>query len=150
MKLLRKPQIHAAIVSAVSLFYALVFIVISGHIEFEHILSRAGTVNGAFWNGWSAFLKAGHMRYIGYAYLLLTLAIVLLSLSRKRDYDEYQTSIFGKGVMAMGAALVLLFPIVLLMVLSIPAYAAETLLFLVTVHWSIVLSVDLIYVIRCR
>ena len=47
-------------------------------------------------------------------------------------------------------ALVLLFPIALLMVLSIPAYAAETLLFLVTVHWSIVLGVDLVYVIRCR
>ena len=64
MKLLRKPPVHAAIVSAVSLFYAFVFIVISGHIEFERILSRAGTVNGAFWNGWSAFLKAGNMRYI--------------------------------------------------------------------------------------
>ena len=150
MRLLRKPQIHAAIVSAVSLFYAFVFILISGHIEFERILSRAGTVNSAFWNVWSAFLKEGNMQYIGYAYILLTLAIVILSLSRKRDYDEYQTSIFGKGVMVMGAAMVLLFPIALLMVLSIPVYAAETLLFLVTIHWSIVLSVDLIYVIRGR
>ena len=64
MKILRKPQINAVIVLVISMFYALVFILISGHIEFERIINHANTLNSIFWNGWSAFLKQGNMRYI--------------------------------------------------------------------------------------
>lgn len=72
MKIMRKPQINAVIISAVSMFYALVFILISGHIEFERILNHADTLNSAFWNGWSDFLKQGNMKYIGYAYIVFS------------------------------------------------------------------------------
>ncbi len=148
MRILRKPQTNAAIVSVVSAFYALVFILISGHMEFERMLNHADTLNSTFWNGWAAFLKQGNMKYIGYAYIVLALAIVVISFIQKREFDEYQTGILEKGIMVMGIAMVALFPIALILVLSDPSYSIETLLFLVIAHWSTVLVVDLIYVIR--
>lgn len=148
MRILRKPQTNAVIISVVSIFYALVFIIISGHLEFERILNHAETLNSPFWNGWSIFLKQGNMKYIGYAYIALALAIVIISIIRKRDYDEYQTGILEKGMIVMGTALMLLFPITLIMVLSDHSYSIETLMFLVVAHWSIVLIADLIYVIK--
>lgn len=148
MRLFRKPQANAAIVSVVSGFYALVFILISGHMEFERMLNHADTLNSTFWNGWSAFLKQGNMKYIGYAYIALAFAIIIISFVRKRDYDEYQTGIFEKGIIVMGAAMVVLFPIALILVISDPSYCIETMMFLVVAHWSIVLIADLIYVIR--
>ena len=148
MKILRKPQINAVIVLVISMFYALVFILISGHIEFERIINHANTLNSTFWNGWSVFLKQGNMRYIGYAYIILALAIVIVSFIKKRDYDEYQTSILEKAVITMGVALVFLFPVALLLVLSDPSYSIEALMFLLVAHWSSVLIADLIYVIK--
>lgn len=148
MKILRKPQTNAIIISVVSIFYALVFILISGHLEFERILDHAETLNSPFWNDWSAFLKQENLKYIGYAYIVLTLAIVIISIVRKRDYDEYQTGILEKGLIVMGAAMILLFPIALILVLSDRSYSIETMMFLVVAHWSIVLLADLIYVIK--
>lgn len=148
MKIFRKAQINAVIVSVVSVFYALVFILISGHLEFERILNHADTLNSAFWNGWSAFIKQGNIKYIGYAYIVLALDIVIISFIKKRDYDEYQISILEKGIMVMGAVMVLFFPIALILVLSDPSYCIETLLFLIVAHWTTVLIVDLIYVIK--
>ena len=148
MRILRKPQTNAVVISVVSIFYALVFIIISGHLEFERILNHAETLNSPFWNEWSVFLKQGNMKYIGYAYIALALAIVIISIVRKRDYDEYQTGILEKGMIVMGTALMLLFPIALIMVLSDHSYSIETLMFLVVAHWSIVLIADLIYVIK--
>lgn len=148
MKILRKPQILAAFVSVISLFYASVFILISGHLEFERILDHTTTLNSSFWNGWSAFLKQGNIKYIGYAYILFAFAIVIISLIQKQEYDEYQVSILEKGIMAMGTVMVLLCPTALILVLSDPSYCVETLLLLVVAHWSAVLIADLIYVIR--
>lgn len=147
MKILRKPQTNAAIISLISIFYALVFILTSGHLEFERILNHANTLNSPFWNEWSGFLKQGNMKYIGYIYIVLALAITILSLIRKQDYDEYQTCILKKGVIAMGTVMVFLFPIALLLTLSDPLYSIETLMFLVVAHWFTVLIADLIYVI---
>lgn len=148
MNVFRKPHTNAILISVVSLFYALVFILISGHMEFERLIKHADTLNSTFWNVWSEFLKQGNMKYIGYAYIVIALAIVILSLVRKRDYDEYQTGILEKGIVVMGAIMIVLFPIAFIMVLSDPSYCIETMMFLVVSHWSIVLIADLIYVIR--
>ena len=148
MNVFRKPHTNAILISVVSLFYALVFILISGHMEFERLLKHADTLNSTFWNVWSEFLKQGNMKYIGYNYIVIALVIVILSLVRKRDYDEYQIGILEKGIVVMGAIMIVLFPIALIMVLSDPSYCIETMMFLVVSHWSIVLIADLIYVIR--
>ena len=148
MKVLKKPYINAIVIAVVSAFYALIFILISGHVEFERLLNRTVTLNSTFWNGWSAFLKQGSIKYIGYVYLLLAIIIVLLSFVKKRDYDEYQKCILEKGILTMGVIMIMTFPISLIMVLSDPSYCVETLMFLVVLHWTIVLIMDLIYVIK--
>ena len=149
MKILRKPQINAAVIAVISALYAVMFSLVSGHVEFDRILDHANTLNSAFWNAWTVFLKQGNLKYIGYSYLVVTIVIVIASFAKRRNYDEYQTSILGKGIMVMGIALVALFPIALLLVLSDPQYAIETVMFLVVVHWAIVLIADSVLVLQC-
>lgn len=148
MKIMRNPKANAAIILIITAFYSLVFILTSGHIEFKRMLNHASTLNSAFWNVWSAFLMRGNLKYIGYAYLVLAVAIVILSLIRKQNYDEYQISILEKGLIASGIVMVCLSPMTLVLVLSDPNYAIESLMLLVVVHWSTVLIADLAYVIK--
>ncbi len=148
MRILRKPKINAAIILGITVFYSLVFIFTSGHIEFNRMLNHADTLSFDFWNSWSDFLMQGNMKYIGYVYIVLAAAIVILSLIRKRDYDEYQTGILEKGFIVTGIVMVCLFPLALLLILSDPNYSIETIMLLVVVHWSTVLISDLAYVIK--
>ena len=148
MKILRKPQINAAVIAVISALYAVMFSLISGHVEFDRILDHANTLNSAFWNAWTVFLKQGKLKSIGYSYLVVTIVIVIAAFAKRRNYDEYQTSILGKGIIVMGIALVALFPIALLLVLSDPQYAIETVMFLVVVHWAIVLIADSVLVLQ--
>ena len=148
MKILRKPQINAAVIAVISALYAVMFSLISGHVEFDRILDHANTLNSAFWNAWTVFLKQGNLKYIGYSYLVVTIVIVIAAFAKRRNYDEYQTSILGKGIIVMGIALVALVPIALLLVLSDPQYAIETVMFLVVVHWAIVLIADSVLVLQ--
>ena len=148
MKIMRNPKVNAAIILIITTFYSLVFILSSGHIEFERMLNHASTLNNTFWNAWSAFLMQGNLKYIGYAYLVLAVAIVILSFIRKQNYDEYQISFLEKGLITSGIVMVCLSLMALVLVLSDPNYAIESLIFLVIVHWSTVLITDLAYVIK--
>ena len=148
MNLIRNPKINAAIVLVITMFYSLVFILTSGHLEFERILCHANTLNSSLWNFWSEFLIRGHLKYIGYVFIALALAIVILSLIRIKGYDEYQTSILQKGLVSAGVILLCLFPLTLLLILSEPNYAIEAITMLVVVHWSAVLIAELVYTLR--
>jgi len=148
MKMIRNPKISAAVILVISAFYAMVFIFTSGHIEFVRLLDHNSTLNANFWNAWSDFLTQGHLKYIGYAYIALASAIAILSLVRKRGYDEYQTDILGKGFMIAGIAMACLFPFALLLILSDPQYCIETIILLVVVHWSAVLIAGLAYAVK--
>lgn len=151
MKLMRHPYVNAAITASISLFYGAVFLVTSGHLEFERMLRHAQTVNHAFWNGWSAFVGQGCLKYVGCAYILAALCVVLLSVVRKRDYDEYQAGILSASFAITGILMVLLFPAALVLTLSDPNYAIEATLFLVVAHWSVFLAVNLVYTVKwCR
>lgn len=145
---MRKPVTNAVFIAVISVFYATVFIIISGHIEFERMLNHKQTLNSAFWNEWSVFLKEGNMKYIGLIYLILAAAVVFLSLMRRKNYDEYQISILAKSFITAGTVMVFLFPLALLLVLSDPNYSIETIMFLVVAHWSAFLIADLFLVIR--
>ena len=83
MKILRKPQVNAVIILGVSVFYAFIFILTSHHAEFERMLNHPSTLSSSFWNIWSVFLKQGNLKYIGFSYIALALAIVVLSFIRK-------------------------------------------------------------------
>ena len=43
MNLMKNPKINAAIILAITMFYSLVFILTSGHLEFGRILGHANT-----------------------------------------------------------------------------------------------------------
>lgn len=148
MKIMRKPLVNSVMVTIISVFYAFVFVLSSGHLEFERILDHSMTQSSTFWNAWNAFLKQGNLKYIGYSYLVFTAAILVISVTRKPDYDEYQTGILEKGLMVSGIAMVLLFLLAFLLILSDHGYAVELVTFLVVAHWSVLLVADLVYVIR--
>lgn len=151
MKLIKNPYINASITAIVSFFYAAVFILTSGHIEFEQILGHEETLNNALWNSWSAFLKQGNLKYIGYVYILIAVCVIVLSTIRRKNYDEYQTGILATSFIVNGFIMLILFPAALLLILSDPNYAVETIMLLIVAHWSVFLIVNLIYTIKwCR
>ena len=151
MKIMKNPYINAAVTSVISLTYATVFILTSGHIEFDRILNHSQTLNSAFWNDWSIFLLQGNLKYIGYTYIAAAIGIIILSIIRKKNYDEYQVGILTTSFVVMGVILLLLFPVSLFLVLSDPNYAVEMLMFLIVAHWSVFLVTDLTYAIKwCR
>ena len=137
MRIMKNPYINAIVTSVISLAYAAVFILTSGHIEFERLLNHSQTLNRAFWNNWSTFLLHGNLKYIGYVYITAAISIIILSIIRKKNYDEYQAGILTTSFVAMGVIMLLLFPTALLLVLSDPNYAVEILMFLIVVHWSV-------------
>ena len=145
MKTLKSPKINALLISVVSTFYTFLFIFTSNHVEFMRLLSHSKTLNSDFWNSWSTFVQNGNMRYIGYVIIVLTIAIVFLTVLRKQDYDEYQVNILAKGFVTAGIITVFMLPIALLLVLSDSNYAIEVMLCLLTSQWLGVLVVDLIY-----
>ena len=145
MKLMKHPYVNAAITASISLLYGVIFFVTSGHLELERMLQHAPTLNHGFWNGWSAFIGRGCLKYIGCAYILAALCVVVLSFIRRADYDEYQAGILSVSFIITGILMVLLFPAALVLTLSDPNYAIETTLFLVVAHWSIFLAVNLAY-----
>lgn len=151
MKLLKNPYINAAVIAAISLFYAAMFIIASGSMEFQHSLSHGQTLSNDFWNNWTVFLQQGNLKYFGYAYLILAVVILALSFVRGKRYDEYQVGILSVSLIATGIMLLFFFPFALLFVLSDRNYAIEMLTFLVVAHWSVFLLVNLIYSIKwCR
>jgi len=149
MKIMRKPVINASVIAVISIFYSIVFVVTSGHIELERMLNHKQTLSSGFWNGWSVFLKEGNMKYIGFIYIVLALIIVILSVIRSKNYDEYQISVLVKSFIVAGAVMVFLFPLAFLLILSDPNYSIEFMMFLVVAHWSVLLIADLFFVIRC-
>jgi hypothetical protein len=145
---MRKPAINASVIAVISVFYSMVFVITSGHIEFERMLNHKQTLQSDFWNGWSVFLKEGNMKYVGFIYLTLAAVVVVLSLLKKKNYDEYQISILAKSFIVAGIAIVFLFPVAFLLILSDPNYSIEIMMFLVVAHWSALLIADLLFVIR--
>ena len=128
--------------------YAIIFILTSNHLEFERMLNHGQTLNSVFWNGWSAFLRQGNLKYVGYIYIAIIIFIIILSVLRKKSYDEYQVGILTTSFVATGFLLLLLFPVALLLVLSDPNYAIEAVLLLIVAHWSVFLIADLVYVVK--
>lgn len=78
------------------------------------------------------------------------MAIIVLALTifRKQAYDEYQINILSKFLMVSGLITILVLPLVLILILSDPNYAIETVLLFLTIQWLGVLVVDLIYLIK--
>ena len=149
MKILKHPIVNAMFISLMSAVYSFLFIFSSNHTEFLRLLSNSDTLQSDFWNGWSDFIKVGNMRYIGYAIIILTLVILLIMLIKPtKKYDEYQISILSKSLVVAGVLSILIIPIIMIMILSDPNYAIETIFLFAVIQWFVVLVTDIIYVIK--
>jgi hypothetical protein len=132
-----------------SVIYSFIFIFTAGHMEFVMILSHGETLNSAFWNGWSDFLRTGNMRFIGYLIIGLTITIIVLILiKRRKKYDEYQVSILSKSLLVAGTLSILMIPFMMILLLSDSNYAVETIFLFASLQWVSVLVSYLIYVIK--
>ncbi len=149
MRLLKYSIVNAAFIGLMSAVYSFLFIFTSDHIEFLRLLSHADTLQSDFWNWWSDFIRAGNMRYIGYTIIILTLIISLLVLLKPtKKYDEYQLSILSKSLIIAGVLSILMVPIIMILLLSDPSYAIETIFLFAVVQWFGVLLTDMIYIIK--
>ncbi len=150
--ILSHPAINAVCISLFTIFYGLIFIVTSGHMEFESLLYYGGvSLRGDFfWNGWGSFLAAGHHVYIAYVMIALTVLVVVLLLLRRHPYDEYHTSLLIRCLAVAAVLTLIAIAVFYLMILSDPNGIIEKFTLFVVIHWSTVILSDLVYVLLCR
>ena len=149
MTLFKNPFTNIIFIISMSAVYSFIFIFTSDHIEFSGLLTHTQTLNSPFWNEWSDFIKAGNMKFIGYFIIGLTVIILLfMAIKRTKNYDEYQLSILNRCFIIAGFISILMLPVIMVMLLSDPNYAVETILLFASVQWVSVIVLYLIYVIR--
>ncbi len=151
-RFLRHPAVNAVCISLFTAYYALIFLVTSGHIEFTGMLyySRTKPYNQTFWNNWSAFLAAGHQKYLAYALVAVTIFTVVLLILRPRPYDEYHTSLLIQCLAVAVVLTLIAIAVFYLIILSDPNGVIEKFTLFIVVHWAAVVLCDLAYVILCR
>lgn len=149
MSLLKLPIVNALFISGLTTFYSFIFIFTANHIEFLSMLSSNQTLSSPFWNGWSDFVRAGNLKYVGYLFIAITVFVLFTMLvKRTKKYDEYQTSMLARSLLVAGVLSILMIPFIMILLLSDPNYSVETILFFVTIQWFGVLATDLFYVLR--
>lgn len=117
-------------------------------MELDGMLAN-GTLQSIFWNSWSEFIKAGHMKYIGYVIIALTIIILFLIIFKgTKRYDEFQTNILTKILVFAGTISIIMMPMVMFMLLNDRNYTVEIIFLFATVQWIGVLMLDLFYVLK--
>ncbi|MEA4896306.1 MAG: hypothetical protein VB064_13760 [Oscillospiraceae bacterium] len=150
--LLRRPSVNAVCISLFTAFYGLIFILTSGHGEFQDLLYYSRTSNGkaSFLKSFSSFLAAGHQAYIAYALIAITIVVVVLLLIRRHPYDEYHISLLS-GCLAVAVVLTMIaIAIFYLAILSESNGIVEKFTLFITIHWTVVVLADLSFVLLCR
>jgi len=151
-RLLSHPVTNVVGISIFTLFYALIFVVTSEHLEFQGLLyyNRNYYNNPDFWHVWSGFLDAGYQRYIAYVLIAVTALIVILLLLRRRPYDEYHLSILMQCLVVALVLTLLSIALFYLMILSDSNGIVEKFTLFITIHWVTVVLADFVYVLICR
>lgn len=145
MKVIKSRGVTSLFVVLLSVFHAFIFIFTSNHPEFNRLLSKKDTLQG-FWNEYSAFVAVGNMKYIGYLLLLLSLVVCGLYFIKRKGASERMKS--NNVLMVGGGLSLLLYPILLLLVLSDSNYAIESVFLMGTIQCVASLAVVLIDIIR--
>lgn len=149
--ILKNPAVNAVCISLFTAFYALIFIVTSGHGEFKSLLYYSRTTGiHPFWTGWSGFLASGHHAYIAYALMALTILVVLMLLFRRRPYDEYHTANLIQCLVVATVLTLIAIAGFYLMILSDSNGIVEKFTLFIVIHWTTVVLADLVYVFVSR
>lgn len=145
MKVIKSRGVTSLFVVLLSVFHAFIFIFTSNHPEFHRLLSEKNTLQG-FWRKWSAFIAGGNMKYIGYLLLFFSLVIIVLYFVKRNAANERMKS---QNVLMIGGGLsLLLYPILLMLVLSDSNYAIESVFLMGTIQCVVTLAVVLFDIIR--
>lgn len=146
-RILKNPAVNALGLSLFTAFYALIFIVTSGHIEFESLLyyNRAMSIQ-SFWTGWSNFLASGRHSFIAYTLIGITILVVLMLLLRRHPYDEYHTANLAQCLAVAAILTLIAIAGFYLMILSDPNGIVEKFTLFIVIHWTTVVLADLAYV----
>ncbi len=145
---MNKPKINSIFVLSVSFLYSSIFIFTSNHIEFKRLLKHSKTLNSSFWNSYTNFIANGNMKYVAYASLLIAVLIFILTFFRSKKYNKEQVKILNKGLVISGLISILLFPFLLILILSDPNYTIEVSFFFLTLQWFGLLFLNLIYLFK--
>lgn len=150
-RILRHPAANGICISLFSAFYALIFIITSGHREFTNLLyySRHPHID-SFWGSWSGFLAAGHHAYVAYGLVAITILVVILLSLRRRAYDEYHTALLIQCLIVALALTLIAIAAFFLIILSDANGIVEKFTFFITIHWATVVLADFAYVFLCR
>lgn len=149
--ILKKPGTNALCISMFTAFYGLIFIVTSGHMEFERLLYYGrSTGRHSFWQGWSSFLASGRQIYIAYVLIALTVLVVLMLLFRRRPYDEYHVAGLIRCLAAATVITLIAIAGFYVLILSDPNGIVEKFTLFIVIHWTTVVLADLAYVFICR
>lgn len=146
--MIKRPAVNAAFIVTLSAFYSMLFIFIAEHMEFQSLLRPKGTLQAPLLNMFTLFLMNGHLKYVGYVFLAVAAVIVVFSVLRRRQYDEYQGMILARCAFTVGILTVLFVPLLLLLHLSDPTYSLEFMFLFIIIHWTGVLITDLILVVK--
>lgn len=143
MTIFRKPITNALFITFFSCIYCLLFSIPADHIEFYRLMNKQQTLNYCF-----KFIREGNTRYISMLFGALTVSIIILSVIKRKKFDEYQFKGLIHSLMYCGLLSILLIPITLLSILSDRNYAIETIYVIATIDWLTILLVDLFHLIK--
>lgn len=151
-RLLRNPAVNGTCLGLFSAFYAAIFLLTSGHMEFGSLLyyARFDHHNEPFWTAWSRFLAAGHHAWIAWALLSLTAAVIALLFLHGRSYDEYHTALLTNCLAVSLILTLAAIAVFYFMVLSESNGIVEKFTLFIVIHWATVVLADLVFVLACR
>ena len=147
-RILKSPAVNAIRLSVLTAFYTLVFMMHTGNTDFEWLQYYEG--ESSFWKSWSTFICYEHHIDIAKIWVVLTVLIVVLLLTRRRPYDEYHTTILTYCLAVAAVLTLAAIAIFYLIILREPIYIAGKFTLFITIHWTTVVLADLVYVLLCR
>ena len=150
--ILKRPLVNAVCIGLFSAFYTVLFFITARRTEFENILYyvRLKENTNPFWSFWSAFLAAGHQRFIAMTLAAITVFVVLLLVTRRKSYDEYHMSILINCFVAALVLTLVAIALLFLVVLGNPFGIIEKFMLFIVAHWAAVVLANLAYVLLCR
>lgn len=146
-RILKSPTANAICIGIFTAFYASVFFMTSGSMNFENNLHSNVS---PLWSWWRDFLAAGHQVYIAGALIAVTILVVVLLMIRRQPYDEYHTSILTNCLVAAAVLTLAAIAIFYLIILDDPSEIIGKFTLFIVIHWTTVVFSNLTYVLLCR
>lgn len=140
MRWLKNPMANAVWMALITAVYAAVFLISAACAE------SYGPWLSDSW--WGAFIRNGGMGWLGLGMLAAAAAVDILSVWRRKNYDEYQILALERLMLVSGLLAVLLLPLSLLLLIFAPQHCIEGMFALLLLHWLALVLLELWYFTR--